>query len=75
MQNADQREQTAGRVAVHGDLPIEPFNQKIGPFIMQSPAAHIDRFQLARRAALAHRFIAFDHHEVITDQACIGFNR
>jgi len=46
VQDADEREQSPGRVVVDGDLAVEPLGQQRGALIVEAPAAHIDRLDL-----------------------------
>lgn len=67
MQDADQREQPAGRIHVDLNFIDQTITQQFSAFIVQAAARHIDGFDLRRCHGLDGVKIAFADHEAIFD--------
>src|SRR5471032_629215 len=75
MQDAQQCEETAGRVGVEQDLFGEPLAQQLRALVVQAAPPHVDRLDLRRAGALDRVVVALADQEVVLDDAAKGRER
>ena len=70
VQRADQGEQAPRRLMVQRHTALEPADQQLRAFIVQTTPAHVDSLQAGLAIAGNHRqLMALHHHDVVLDQS------